>query len=91
MHLVNDVSGILFSEALAAEYTIVFAKACELGLEGIGSKRAASTRAGQAETTKSIAAHRCERRPNLRVLANDAGKIDLLHSSDPSKPRIDPS
>jgi ATP-dependent DNA ligase len=34
--------GILFSEALAAEGAIVFAKACELGLEGIVSKRAGS-------------------------------------------------
>ena len=29
----------MFSEALAAEGAIVFAKACELGLEGIVSKR----------------------------------------------------
>jgi len=34
--------GILFSEALAADGAIVFAKACELGLEGIVSKRAGS-------------------------------------------------
>ena len=34
--------GILFSEALAAEGAEVFAKACELGLEGIVSKRAGS-------------------------------------------------
>jgi hypothetical protein len=33
--LVDDVSGISFNEALAAEGAIVFAKACELGLEGI--------------------------------------------------------
>jgi ATP-dependent DNA ligase len=33
MRLVDDVKGILFSEALAAEGAIVFAKACELGLE----------------------------------------------------------
>jgi bifunctional non-homologous end joining protein LigD len=32
--------GILFSEALAEEGAVVFAKACELGLEGIVSKRA---------------------------------------------------
>jgi bifunctional non-homologous end joining protein LigD len=36
------VSGILFSEALAEEGAVVFAKACELGLEGIVSKRAGS-------------------------------------------------
>ena len=40
--LVDGVSGILFSEALAAEGEVVFAKACELGLEGIVSKREAS-------------------------------------------------
>jgi hypothetical protein len=34
--------GILFSEALAAEGEVVFAKACELGLEGIVSKRPGS-------------------------------------------------
>jgi bifunctional non-homologous end joining protein LigD len=34
--------GILFSEALAEEGAVVFAKACELGLEGIVSKRAGS-------------------------------------------------
>jgi len=34
--------GILFSEALAAEGAVVFVKSCELGLEGIVSKRAGS-------------------------------------------------
>ena len=34
--------GILFSEALAEEGAVVFGKACELGLEGIVSKRAGS-------------------------------------------------
>ena len=33
MRLVDDVSGILFSEALVAEGAVVFDKACELGLE----------------------------------------------------------
>jgi bifunctional non-homologous end joining protein LigD len=32
--------GIVFSEALAVEGAVVFAKACEMGLEGIVSKRA---------------------------------------------------
>jgi bifunctional non-homologous end joining protein LigD len=40
--LVAGVQGILFSEALAADGAVVFAKACELGLEGIVSKRAGS-------------------------------------------------
>jgi hypothetical protein len=41
--------GILFSEALAEEGAVVFAKACKLGLEGIVSKRAGSLyRAGEA-------------------------------------------
>jgi ATP-dependent DNA ligase len=40
--LVAGVDGILFSEALAAEGEVVFAKACKLGLEGIVSKRAGS-------------------------------------------------
>jgi hypothetical protein len=35
-------NGILFSEALAEEGAVVFAKACELGLEGIVSKREGS-------------------------------------------------
>jgi bifunctional non-homologous end joining protein LigD len=34
--------GIVFSEALVDEGAVVFAKACELGLEGIVSKRAGS-------------------------------------------------
>jgi bifunctional non-homologous end joining protein LigD len=42
MQLVDGVSGILFSEALVAEGAVVFAKACELGFEGIVSKRAGS-------------------------------------------------
>ena len=42
MRLVDGVSAILFSEAIAAEGEVVFAKACELGLEGIVSKRAGS-------------------------------------------------
>jgi bifunctional non-homologous end joining protein LigD len=32
----------LFNEALAEEGSVVFVKACELGLEGIVSKRAGS-------------------------------------------------
>jgi bifunctional non-homologous end joining protein LigD len=40
--LVAGVDGILFSEALAADGAVVFAKACELGLEGIVSKRPGS-------------------------------------------------
>jgi ATP-dependent DNA ligase len=40
--LVAGVDCILFSDALVAEGARVFAKACELGLEGIVSKRAGS-------------------------------------------------
>jgi bifunctional non-homologous end joining protein LigD len=40
--LVAGARGILFSEALASEGDVLFAKACELGLEGIVSKRAGS-------------------------------------------------
>jgi len=36
------VESIVFSEALAEEGAVVFAKACELGLEGVVSKRAGS-------------------------------------------------
>jgi bifunctional non-homologous end joining protein LigD len=42
MWLVDGVDRILFSEAVAAEGAVVFAKACELGLEGIVSKRQGS-------------------------------------------------
>ena len=38
--ILSGVKGIVFSEALAAEGAVVFAKACELGLEGVVSKRA---------------------------------------------------
>ena len=42
MRLVDGFDGLLFSEALPEEGAVVFAKACELGLEGIVSKRACS-------------------------------------------------
>ena len=42
MRLVDGAKGIVFSEALAAEGAVVFAKACDLDLEGIASKRAGS-------------------------------------------------
>src|SRR5271157_5818412 len=37
--LVSGADAILFSEAIEAEGALVFAKACEMGLEGIVSKR----------------------------------------------------
>jgi bifunctional non-homologous end joining protein LigD len=40
--LVSGADGVLFSEAIDAEGALVFAKACEMGLEGIVSKRAGS-------------------------------------------------
>jgi bifunctional non-homologous end joining protein LigD len=41
-HLVAGVDNIQFSAALEAEGVIAFAHACQLGLEGIVSKRAGS-------------------------------------------------
>jgi bifunctional non-homologous end joining protein LigD len=43
VRLVAGVDGISFSQALAAEGAVMFAKTCELGLKGIGSKRAGSS------------------------------------------------
>jgi bifunctional non-homologous end joining protein LigD len=40
--LVAAVDGVLFSEAIEAEGALVFAKACDRGLEGIVSKRSGS-------------------------------------------------
>ena len=40
--LVAGVDGVVLSEAIEAEGAVVFAKACEMGLEGIVSKRAGS-------------------------------------------------
>ena len=40
--LVTGVDGVLFSESISAEGALVFAKAVELGLEGIVSKRSGS-------------------------------------------------
>jgi bifunctional non-homologous end joining protein LigD len=40
--LVAGQDSIMFSEAIEAEGALVFAKACELGLEGIVSKRVGS-------------------------------------------------
>ena len=37
--LVAGINAIMFSEAIEAEGAVVFAKACEMGLEGIVSKR----------------------------------------------------
>ena len=37
--IVKGAEAILFSDAIAAEGALVFSKACELGLEGIVSKR----------------------------------------------------
>ena len=37
--LVAGVDNLLFGDALVAEGALVFAKACEMGLEGIASKR----------------------------------------------------
>ena len=42
LRLVARAESILFSEAFHAEGALVFAKACEMGLEGIVSKRAGS-------------------------------------------------
>jgi bifunctional non-homologous end joining protein LigD len=42
VRLVACVNGILFSEAFAVECVVVFAKSCELGLDGIVSKRQGS-------------------------------------------------
>ncbi len=42
LRLVAGADNIVFSEALEAEGAVVFAKACELGLEGIVSKRVGS-------------------------------------------------
>jgi bifunctional non-homologous end joining protein LigD len=39
MRFVAGTRGIVFSEVLAADGAVVFAKACELGLEGTVSKR----------------------------------------------------
>jgi bifunctional non-homologous end joining protein LigD len=38
----NDADGVILSEAIEAEGALAFAKACEMGLEGIVSKRAGS-------------------------------------------------
>jgi hypothetical protein len=42
LRLVTRIDGILFSEALGAECAVVFAKARELGLEDVVSKREGS-------------------------------------------------
>jgi ATP-dependent DNA ligase len=42
MRHIGGTSGILFSETMAAEGAVVFTNGCELGLEGIVSKREGS-------------------------------------------------
>jgi len=41
--MVKDADAILFSESIAAEGELVFAKACALGSEGVILKRVGST------------------------------------------------
>jgi bifunctional non-homologous end joining protein LigD len=49
--LVSSAEGIVFNEALAVDGAVVFKKACDLGLEGIVSKRAGSRyRSGRSRT-----------------------------------------
>jgi bifunctional non-homologous end joining protein LigD len=48
--LVAGAKGIVFSEALAADGAVVFKKACELGLEGIVSKRGSHYHSGRSRT-----------------------------------------
>jgi ATP-dependent DNA ligase len=49
--LVVGIDGVLFSESISAAGALVFAKACEMGCEGIVSKRVGSTyEAGAART-----------------------------------------
>jgi bifunctional non-homologous end joining protein LigD len=61
--LVAGVDGIQFSAALAAEGAIVFAHACELGLEGIVSKRAGSRyRSGRSRNWLKVLNPEFERR-----------------------------
>ena len=45
-----ESKAIVFSETLAVECVVVFAKACGLGLEGIVSKRAGSPLPERAES-----------------------------------------
>ncbi len=40
--LIAGVEGLVFSEAIEGEGAVVFAHACEMGIEGIVSKRAGS-------------------------------------------------
>jgi hypothetical protein len=71
------VDGILFSEAFAPDGAIAFAKACELGLEGIVSKREGSFyKSGKSrnwlKTKRLVATHGLDARlPDLlTTLAN---------------------
>ena len=51
--LVTGVGSVLFSESITAEGALVFAKAVELGLEGIVSKRSGSLyRSGEQVVAK---------------------------------------
>ena len=40
--MIKGLDGLVFNETIAAEGALVFAKACELGCEGIVSKRVGS-------------------------------------------------
>jgi bifunctional non-homologous end joining protein LigD len=57
--LASGVHGLMFSDALVEHGALVFAKACEMGLEGIISKRVGSR--SQAETAGSGSSRRTRR------------------------------
>jgi hypothetical protein len=78
----RGVNGIRFSEALVAEGEVLFAKACELDLEGIESKRAgAFYRSGTSRdwpTTWLSSGRGCDQSlPQLRLAASQGGSLRL--------------
>ena len=68
--LVAGVDNIVFGEALVAEGALVFARACELGLEGIVSKRAGSrySSGNSRQWLKSITAENMWMAGMLKIL-----------------------
>jgi len=64
--LVHGAAGVRFGEALSAEGALVFAHACQLGLEGIVSKRVGSRyRSGTSRNWLKVLNPEFERREGL--------------------------
>ena len=93
MRLVAGVDGLLFSEALAAEGAVVFAKACELGLEGnrvaTGGQRLSEREESQLAEDQEPEFRQDVTRASLKP-SQSGGKRHMPYSSATNPTQSDP-